>query len=352
MTLEIDIDLALGAFRLRAAFATTGGVTAFFGPSGAGKTSLGLLVAGLLRPDRGRIALNGRVLADTDARIWVPPHRRRIAAVFQDGRLFPHLSVRQNLAYGAWFNRTDRSRFQPVVELLGLESLLARRPATLSGGEQRRVAIGRALLAGPELLVLDEPLTGLDAARREEILSYLERLRDTLAVPMILISHISEEIVRLADRILQVADGRVIRSGPLAAIMPLLGPGNEAGAVVDTIVERIDSGVALATLSFDGGQLLVPAAGLVAGARLRLLIRAADIGIALDRPERLSILNAVPAVIAGIEPADEASVDVALMAGATRLVARITRLSAMTLRLETGMAVYALVKSVAFTRQR
>jgi len=352
MTLDIDIDLARGAFRLQAAFATTGGVTAFFGPSGAGKTSLGLIVAGLLRPDRGRIVLNGRVLADTDARIWVPPHRRRISSVFQDGRLFPHLTVRQNLAYGAWFNRTDRSQFQPVVELLGLESLLGRRPATLSGGEQRRVAIGRALLAVPDLLLLDEPMTGLDAARREEILAYLERLRDMFAVPMILISHSTEEIVRLADCVVQVADGRVVRSGPLVAIMPLLGPGNEAGAVVDTTVERVDSGVALATLSFDGGQLRVPAAGLVPGARLRLLIRAADIGVALERPERLSILNTVPSIIAGLEPADETSIDVALMAGATRLVARITRLSAETLRLEPGMAVHALVKSVAFTRSR
>jgi molybdate transport system ATP-binding protein len=204
MTIEVDVKLVLGEFALQARFAGDRGVTALFGPSGAGKTTLGLLLAGLLRPTAGRIALDGTVLTDRSSGIFVPPHRRRIAAVFQDGRLFPHMTVAQNLRYGGWFNRTDPSRFDPVVELLGVRALLKRRPATLSGGEQRRVAIGRALLSDPRLLILDEPLTGLDASRKEEILPYLERLRDELRLPIIYISHALDEIVRLADTLVLI----------------------------------------------------------------------------------------------------------------------------------------------------
>ncbi|MEI9985190.1 MAG: ATP-binding cassette domain-containing protein [Aliidongia sp.] len=167
MSLDLDVVLTRPGFELEARFVSAGGVTALFGRSGAGKTTVTALLAGHLRPDRGHIRLGERVLVDTEAGIFVPPHRRRIGTVFQDGRLFPHLSVRSNLLYGSWFNHAaDRKRLDEIVALLGIEALLARYPARLSGGEKQRVAIGRALLAAPELLVLDEPLAALDAARR------------------------------------------------------------------------------------------------------------------------------------------------------------------------------------------
>jgi molybdate transport system ATP-binding protein len=351
MTLDVDIALTRDGFPLRAAFRSDGGVTALFGPSGAGKTTLGLLVAGLLRPDTGRIALDGATLVDTEAGRFVPPHRRRVAAVFQDGRLFPHLTVRGNLRYGAWFNRAEPAEFEPVIRLLGIETLLPRRPASLSGGEQRRVAIGRALLSRPRLLLLDEPLTGLDAARRDEILTYLERLRDELRVPMILISHNLDEIVRLADNLVVLDRGSVLRAGRLGETLARLGPGGDATSVIEATVESIDAAYGLAVLAFPGGSLRIPAAELQPGTRLRVHVRAREIAIALEAPRDLSVLNTLAARILAIEPADEMSVDVALDAGGTALLARITRLSADRLALVPGKSVHALVKTVAFARR-
>ncbi|HLY54428.1 MAG TPA: molybdenum ABC transporter ATP-binding protein [Stellaceae bacterium] len=346
MRLEIDVTLARDAFALAARFVSEGGVTALFGPSGAGKTTIGLLVAGLVRPTTGRIRLDGRVLVDTRGGIFVPPHRRRIAVVFQDGRLFPHLTVRQNLAYGTWFNRTSGAGFVPIVDMLELGPLLARRPATLSGGEQRRVALGRALLAEPKLLVLDEPLTGLDAARKQEILPYLERLRDERLVPMILISHALDEVIRLADTLVLIDRGNVGHAGTLAEVMPHLA-GADAGAVIDTTVSAIDSAHGLARLAFADGELVVPQGRLAPGQRLRVHIRAREVAIATEPPQGLSILNALPARVIAIGPSDGAAVDVFLDAGSTRLVARVTRRSADTLGLAPGRNVHALVKSVA-----
>ena len=203
MSLAIDIALSRPGFTLEVAFDSPGGVTALFGRSGAGKSTIAGMLAGLIRPDRGRITVDGDVLVDRSAGIFVPPHRRRIGSVFQDGRLFPHLSVRRNLLYGAWFagRRVTGRPLDDIVDLLGIGPLLDRRPATLSGGEKQRVAIGRALLMGPRLLVLDEPLAALDQARKDEILPYLERLRDETRLPMVYVSHSRDEVVRLADQI-------------------------------------------------------------------------------------------------------------------------------------------------------
>ena len=189
MTLTVALTHRFPGFALDVAFQVPPGVTALFGPSGSGKSTIVNAVAGLLRPDSGRIVQSGRILLDTDQRLFLPPHQRRIGCVFQDDRLFPHLTVRQNLSYGRWFAPASDLSFDRIVNLLNLAPLLNRRPATLSGGERQRVAIGRALLANPQLLLMDEPLAALDETRKAEILPYLEQLRDTTQVPILYVSH-------------------------------------------------------------------------------------------------------------------------------------------------------------------
>jgi molybdate transport system ATP-binding protein len=213
--IELDVEKQLGRFSLAARFETTARVTALFGPSGSGKTSIVNMIAGLVTPDRGRILCNGRLLFDSAARVNLAPHRRRIGYVFQDGRLFPHLSVARNLDYGRRMSGLvrDHDAWDRVVAMLDLRYLLARRPGTLSGGERQRVAIGRALLMRPGLLLLDEPLASLDAARKREIMPYLERLRDEANVPMVYVSHHAGELRRLAGHVVRIDTGRVVATG-------------------------------------------------------------------------------------------------------------------------------------------
>ncbi len=213
--LAVDVEKKLGEFSVSANFASEDGATALFGPSGAGKTSIVGMIAGLARPDRGRIVLDGDVLFDDAARIDVAVWRRRVGMVFQDGRLFPHLSVRRNLDYGRWMSghADDPAAFTRVVDMLDIGHLLGRRPGKLSGGERQRLAIGRALLMRPRLLLLDEPLASLDARRKEEILPYLERLRDEAKVPMIYVSHDAVEVKRIATRVVRIDNGRVAAAG-------------------------------------------------------------------------------------------------------------------------------------------
>jgi molybdate transport system ATP-binding protein len=215
--LSVDVEKRLGEFFIAARFETTAGATALFGPSGAGKTSLVNMIGGLLTPDRGRIAIDGNVLFDSAARINVPAHRRRIGMVFQEGRLFPHMTVARNLDYGRWMSgiEADPAERERIVSLLDIGALLARRPGRLSGGERQRVAIGRALLMKPRLLLLDEPLASLDRARKLEILPYLARLRDEAKVPMIYVSHQAGEIQRLCSQVVRIEDGRVAAVGGL-----------------------------------------------------------------------------------------------------------------------------------------
>jgi len=215
--LSVNVEKRLGEITVATTFETAGGVTALFGPSGAGKTSIVNMIAGLIAPDRGRIALDDTVLFDSAARINLPPHRRRIGYVFQEGRLFPHLSVAQNLDYGRWIGGFDPDAAERarIVDLLDIGALLGRRPGRLSGGERQRVAVGRALLMKPRLLLLDEPLASLDRARKLEILPYLARLRDEAKVPMIYVSHQAGEILRLASQVVRIEDGRVLAVGGL-----------------------------------------------------------------------------------------------------------------------------------------
>jgi molybdate transport system ATP-binding protein len=215
--LSVDVEKRLGKFHLAATFETTDGVTALFGPSGSGKTSIVNMIGGLIAPDRGRIALDDTVLFDSAARVNVPAHRRRVGYVFQEGRLFPHLTVAQNLDYGRWMSAlpSDTAERERIVTLLDIGHLLSRRPGHLSGGERQRVAFGRALLMKPRLLLLDEPLASLDRARKLEILPYLARLRDEAKVPMIYVSHQAGEITRLASQVVRIEDGRVLAAGGL-----------------------------------------------------------------------------------------------------------------------------------------
>jgi molybdate transport system ATP-binding protein len=353
MSIEVAARTRLGAFTLDAAFLSEGGLTALFGPSGSGKTSLINVIAGLLKPAWGRVVVEGRVLLDTEARIDVASHKRRIGYVFQESRLFPHLSVRQNMLYGRWFApRFDRTgSFDEVVDLLGLEPLLARGTAKLSGGEQQRVAIGRALLASPRLLLMDEPLASLDAARKDEVLPYLERLRDRAGVPILYVSHALAEVARLATRIVVMEEGRVVAEGRAAKIlgrvdlMPL-ARGPEAGAIIDGVVEVHDEVFGLTTLASRAGRLRVPRIGLAPGATVRVRIQARDVMLALAQPKALSALNVLAGKVIEIGAGDGPMVEIAIDCGGARLVARLTRYSAAKLKLQPGAQVFAVIKSV------
>ncbi|HLY45133.1 MAG TPA: molybdenum ABC transporter ATP-binding protein [Stellaceae bacterium] len=353
--LSVALTHRLGAFVLDAAFDSGAGLTALFGRSGAGKTTLINMVAGLIRPDHGRILVDGEALTDTERGVFVPPRRRRIGYVFQEGRLFPHLTVRQNLLYGRWFaaKRAPAGDVDQIVELLGIAALLGRRPANLSGGEKQRVAIGRALLARPRLLVMDEPLASLDEARKAEILPYIERLRDEARVPILYVSHLVGEVARLATTLVVLSEGRVAAVGPAAAIMgridlfPLTGRA-EAGAILATRVAGHDNAFGLTILRAAAGELRVPALDLPVGAALRVRIRARDVMIALTPPAGLSALNVLPGTVAEIGHAEGAIVELRLDCAGEALVARLTRRSVETLGLEPGRPVYAVIKSIAF----
>ena len=353
--LSIAVAHNFADFTLDAAFDSGGGLTALFGRSGAGKTTLINAIAGLLRPDRGHIAIDGEVLTDTERGLFVPARRRRIGYVFQEGRLFPHLTVRQNLLYGRWFApKAARPRdIDSVIDMLGIAALLGRRPANLSGGEKQRVAIGRALLAGPRLLVMDEPLASLDEARKAEILPYIERLRDAAGVPIVYVSHAIGEVTRLATTLVLLSEGRVAAIGPTAAIVgridlfPLTGRA-EAGAILATRVASHDPAFGLTSLRAAAGELRVPHLDLPVGAAMRVRIRARDVMIALRPPEGLSALNVLPGTVAEIGPADGAIVEMRLDCAGEALLARLTRRSVETLGLEPGRPVYAVIKSIAF----
>jgi len=356
MRLEVSVAKRLGAFALEAAFASDGGVTALFGRSGSGKTSVLNAIAGLLRPERGRIALDGEPMFDAAASVNVAAHRRRIGYVFQEGRLLPHLTVRQNLLFGRRFARGSGAvALDKVTELLGLAALLERRPHDLSGGEKQRVAIGRALLADPRLLLMDEPLAALDAPRKSEILYYVERLRDELRVPIVYVSHSLDEVVRLADTVVVMSEGRVLDSGPVDETMarmelrPYLGR-FEGGAVIEAHVAEQDLEMGLARLDFPGGALYAPDVDALVGERVRVRIRARDVSLATVRPESISMLNVLPGTLKALGESAGASVDVQIDVAGTILLARVTRKSVAALGLAPGRPVYALVKAVAIDR--
>ncbi|AYG61167.1 molybdenum ABC transporter ATP-binding protein [Rhizobium jaguaris] len=354
MTLSVDIRHRLGAFSLDTAFTTDGGVTALFGRSGSGKTSIIRIIAGLTKPDHGRVTLDGAVLADADARVFVPRHRRRFGYVFQEARLFPHLSVRQNLNYGRWFApKSERGEsFDGVVDLLGIAALLDRRPAKLSGGEKQRVAIGRALLSSPRLLLMDEPLAALDEARKAEILPYLERLRDETKVPIIYVSHSIAEVARLANRVVVLRDGKVEAMGPAVEIFSQLsGPQatdrREAGVLLEGRVEHIDRQHRLTIVALKAAKLFVPGEAAGVGKAVRVHIPARDVMLATARPEGLSALNILEGRVIAIGTAADGTVEVKIDCGGDKVLARITQFSTERLGLRIGLPVHAVIKTVA-----
>jgi molybdate transport system ATP-binding protein len=357
--IELDIHARLGDFTLAATLAAPAdGTLALFGRSGSGKTSILRAIAGLLRPARGRIAIAGAVFFDSAKGIDMPAEKRRLGFVFQESRLFPHLNVAGNLRYG--LDRAPagerRVRFDAVVALLGLEALLARKPATLSGGERQRVAVGRALLASPRALLMDEPLASLDSARKAELMPYLERLRATTGLPIVYVSHAHDEVLRLADRIALIDDGAVRACGGVAQIAARLDLGPlagrfEAGAVIDTRVALHMPDVALTRLEFDGGTLDVPAIDAAPGTSVRVQIRARDVILAVSRPVGLSARNVIAGRIASLMIEDGAFAEAALAVGSAVLRARITRASVAELGLREGLDVFAVVKSVAIGRR-
>lgn len=354
--IAVDITLQRGDFTLEATFeAPAGGITALFGRSGSGKTTIINAIAGLARPDRGLIRVGEQVLFDSKAGVDLPIEKRRLGYVFQDGRLFPHLNVRQNLLYGRRQKTDTHPSLFETVALLGLETVLERRPNSLSGGERQRVAIGRALLANPRILLMDEPLAALDATRRAEILPYLATLRDALEIPVIYVSHQMDEVIRLADTMVLLDDGRIAATGPLEDLTsrldlrPLTGR-YEAGAVLSCRIAEQDSVFGLTRLNFSGGSLWVGGLDLPRNAPVRLRIRARDVALALTPPTDLSIVNVIEAQIGEIGAESGPYVDVRLIAGEDALWARLTRRSVSELNLAPGMAVHALIKSAAIDR--
>ncbi|WGW04768.1 molybdenum ABC transporter ATP-binding protein [Tropicibacter oceani] len=355
MTLSVCLKHQFPGLALDVDFQAPAGLTVLFGRSGSGKTTIVNAVAGLLRPDAGRIVVADHVLLDTQRGLCLPPSRRRLGYIFQEGRLFPHMTVRQNLSYGRWFS-PDRGAVHPdhVIELLGIGALLDRRPGALSGGEKQRVAIGRALLANPALILADEPLAALDEARKAEILPYFERLRDEAVVPILYVSHAPAEVARLATSVVALQDGRVARQGLAADVLgdPSILPAGVrgAGAILEArVVAHHDDG--LSELDAGGQRLHLPRVARAVGETLRVRIPAQEVILARSRPEGLSALNIIPGRIEAIREGGGPGAIVSLSTPAGTVLARITRRSAQALGLAEGVECFAVLKTVAIAPQ-
>ncbi len=355
--LDVRITRRQGAFALDVDLAAGPGVTALFGPSGSGKTSVIDMVAGLSRPDQGRIAVDGRVLFDSRAGVDLAPERRRLGYVFQDARLFPHLSVLANLRFGMdRVPAAERSvAVGDVVDVLGIGHLLDRRPARLSGGEKQRVAIGRALLASPRILLMDEPLAALDMGRKDELLAFIAGMAGRFAMPILYVSHAVDEVLRLADTLVLMEAGRVAASGPVEDILSradlrhLTGRG-EAGAVIRAEVRGHDPGCGITALAFAGGTLLAGPVDLPVGAAVRVRIHARDVALALVPPTDISVRNILEGRVVSVTPAAGHVVDVMLDCGGAVIWSQITALAQSQLKLVPGGRAFALLKAVTVSR--
>jgi len=354
----IDIQVARqqGSFRVDAGFRTpNAGITALFGLSGAGKTSVINMIAGLSRPDKGRIVVQERVLFDSDRGIDLPPEERSVGYIFQDGRLFPHLTVRSNLTYG--MKLTPRSRryigFDQVVDLLGIEHLLDRRPGRLSGGEKQRVAIGRALLTSPRLLLMDEPLASLDQARKSEVIPFIGKLPAALSIPIIYVTHSTDEVLHLADDIVLMHCGKSVVAGKMPEVIhrpefqEVIGR-QEAFSVASMAVKNHDQSVGLTLLQGPAACLQVPLMKCAVGKPIRVRIRARDVAIALEPPSNTSVQNILEATIERVDMLASSLVDVRLNAGFP-LLARVTIKAKNDLKLTVGQKVFALIKSMSIS---
>ena len=352
-TLKAQFRLQRGGFTLDAGFELPArGITAVFGPSGSGKTTILRCLAGLEPGARGQLHLDGSTWQDDSRGIFLAAHRRPVGYVFQDARLFPHLRVRRNLDYGC--RRSGGCappHFARVVELLGIGQLLDRYPLQLSGGEQQRVAIGRALLTQPRLLLMDEPLAAVDMERKSEILPYLQDLHRALDIPVVYVTHALDEVTRLAEHLILIGNGSIQATGRLADLLSRLelplAHSEDAAALIEARVATHDNEFELTELEFAGGRLSVGRQAAPIGERVRVLVYARDVSLALDEPQQSSILNILRAEVAAISQEGRSRVTVRLRVGETYVLARITRKSCVRLNLAPGTRVYAQIKSVA-----
>ncbi len=356
--LSVNITKAFGSFRLETQFEVEeGSITAIFGKSGAGKTSTINAIAGLTRPDVGVIQIGNTTLFDQNLRINLPIYKRQIGYVFQDDRLFPHMTVRNNLIYGTPKNRdvANSLNLTDITGLLELAPLLERRPRTLSGGEKQRVAIGRALLSNPKLLLMDEPLASIDVQHRFEILPFIQRVREKTGITIIYVTHALEEVIFIADQIILLSEGQVTAQGTVEEIMSRLDlhpmtSRFDAGAVISATYSGYDREFDLGELSFDGGTLRIAGLNAEIGIHLRAHIRARDVSLMLDKPKDTSVLNVFKGELIEIRHEDGPQLDLLINIG-TPLIARITRKSLNDLNLDIGSKVYAMIKAVAIDRK-
>jgi molybdate transport system ATP-binding protein len=356
--IDVDVSGHAGDFQIEAAFSADSGVTSLFGQSGAGKSTITRMIAGHLRPDRGRVVVDGETLFDSEKGINLSVRARRIGHVFQDARLFPHLTVKSNLTFARWAGgRRDARSLSEVVELLGIEPLLDRRPGGLSGGERQRVAIGRALLSAPRLLLMDEPLASLDQARKADILPYLDRLRSEAGIPILYVSHALEEVARLSQTLVIVSEGRTIAHGPVADILSRVDLGkatgrHEASALLEGVIARIDPDWGLSSVDIGGQIIQIPGLAAALGDAIRLRIRARDVAIALEKPAQTSIRNALEGTVTRVTDETGPYTEILCQVGAQAVRARLTRASAVELGLAPGKPVFLLVKSIAIDRRQ
>ncbi|GLK76580.1 molybdenum import ATP-binding protein ModC [Methylopila jiangsuensis] len=356
MSLAVDIRRRVGDFTLDVAFEVPAGVTAILGRSGAGKSTVVAAVAGLARPDDGRIALDGAALFDAETRVNLPPRKRRVGVVFQDSRLFPHFSVRTNLLFGARRRGSSGGlSLDEVAEVLGIGHLLKRRPNSLSGGERQRVAIGRALLSRPSALLFDEPLAALDSERKAEVLPYIARLTRGAELPVLYVTHALEEARALADRLVVLEGGRVAASGPVEqaiaqAGLAAAGDRFADGVTLEAVIAELDEAYELTGVALGSHRVWTP--GLLGrpGEAVRLRLLARDVSLALIPPERASIRNALPGLVRQVRRGPGPYAQVAVDVGGAVIKSEITRRAADDLGLAPGRMVHALVKSVAVAR--
>lgn len=357
--LDLALKKRLGTFSLEVSEGLPlAGVTSVFGPSGSGKSTLLRLIAGLERPDVGRIVFGDQVWCDTDARRMVPAYKRPVAYMFQDARLLQHLSVRDNLAYADRRRRMNRASFafDDVVTAFDLGSLIDRRPATLSGGERQRVALAQALLARPDIILLDEPLSALDRQRKDEILPYLENLHNMFATPIVHVSHDIEEVCRLADRVVVLDGGRVTDTGPAVDVLNRQGFGTDAtartGVILAGKITAIDDRLKLVDVGIGEDHIrLAYRTGMAAGALVRVIIKASDVSLAVEHPVGLSIQNVLAGRVRAIRINEgEAMADVVVSIGEALVPVRVTRAALEALMLVEGMLVYALIKTAVLAR--
>ena len=352
MSIAVNIEKTVGDFQLNTEFYADIGITAIFGPSGAGKSTLVNLIAGLVKPDFGYIKIFNEVIFESQQKINVPANKRGIGFVFQDARLFPHMKVESNLKYSNRFGRKGHlSSFTEIVEVLNLAQILHRLPGNLSGGEKQRVAIGRALLSNPKILILDEPLTGLDEGLKAEVIPYLEFVRDNFKIPILYISHSQSEVVRLSDRIVVLEKGRILEQGKTLQILSSFSVAKKLGlrdlsSFVEAKVSKHASD-GITELDFAGSKLFLPKIDAILGTKVYLRILAKDITLAREKPKKISALNIlqgkVDEVILGNGPGAIVGIEV----GGHRLTTRITQRSLNAMNLKLGQTCFAFLKTVS-----